>query len=156
MGQFLCFFSSFSIFSIRYRMHWRILQNVCLLNTNLILDCYSSITLFKANKGYVVEFLKVFFSPSVYLRLWCLIWSSTSCNIRFRFSWFYWFVIRVQRIYFLFNFYKAHTFFFVFFNSKKNLFSYIFYSRPPFFAKLTFRKFKLSNWPFFVRIFSED
>ena len=35
-------------------------------------------------------------------------------------------VIRVQRIFFLFNFYSAHTFFFVFFNSKNNLFSYIF------------------------------
>ena len=34
--------------------------------------------------------------------------------------------IRVQRIYFLFNFYLAHTFFSVFFNSKNNLFSYIF------------------------------
>ena len=33
---------------------------------------------------------------------------------------------RVQRIYFLFNFYLAHTFFSVFFNSKNNLFSYIF------------------------------
>ena len=34
--------------------------------------------------------------------------------------------IRVQRIYFLFNFHLAHTFFSVFFNSKNNLFSYIF------------------------------
>ena len=35
-------------------------------------------------------------------------------------------LIRVQRIYFLFNFHLAHTFFSVFFNSKNNLFSYIF------------------------------
>ena len=34
--------------------------------------------------------------------------------------------IRVQRIYLLFNFYFAHTFFSLFFNSKNNLFSYIF------------------------------
>ena len=34
--------------------------------------------------------------------------------------------IRVQRIYVLFNFHLAHTFFSVFFNSKNNLFSYIF------------------------------
>ena len=34
--------------------------------------------------------------------------------------------IRVHRIFFLFDFYSARTFFFVFFNSKNNLFSYIF------------------------------
>ena len=34
--------------------------------------------------------------------------------------------IRVHRILFIFDFYSAHTFFFVFFNSKNNLFSYIF------------------------------
>ena len=34
--------------------------------------------------------------------------------------------IRVHRIFFVFDFYLAHTFFSVFFNSKNNLFSYIF------------------------------
>ena len=63
---------------------------------------------------------------------------------------------RVQRIYFLFNFYLAHTFFLYFSILRTIYFLTFFDSRPPSFAKLTFCKFKLSNWPFFVRIFSED
>ena len=43
---------------------------------------------------------------------------------------------RVQRIYFLFNFYLAHTFFSVFFNSKNNLFSYIFLFKASFLCKI--------------------
>ena len=60
-------------------------------------------------------------------------------------GWFLTLSTRVQRIYFLFNFYLGHTIFSLFFNSKKNYFLTFFDTRPPSFAKLMFCKFKISK-----------
>ena len=50
-------------------------------------------------------------------------------------------MIRVHRIFLLFDFYSAHTFFFVFFNSKNNLFSYIFWFEASFLCKFQLLSF---------------
>ena len=77
-------------------------------------------------------------------------WSSGHSSHRPRVS------IGVQQFFF-YSIFIWLTLFSLYFSILRTIYFLTFFdSRPPSFAKLTFCKFKLSNWPFFVRIFSED